>query len=94
MFVNLGVVEDLTEIRASTQSTRGTFREVLTATGFGVAVLVLFMIRYADSIQRPVFPLLVEDILGGPTGVERATGRIVAVGGVAAACSAPAWPAE
>lgn len=88
VFVNLAIVEDLTAIRTSTRSDRGTFREVLSATGFAIAVLVLFMIRYADSIQRPVFPLLVENILGGPKGVERATGRIVAMGGVAAACSA------
>lgn len=66
----------------------GTFGQVFAASGFLAAVFVLFVIRFADSLARPVFPLLIEQIRGNSVGINTVTGSIMAVGGLAAACSA------
>ncbi len=61
------------------------FGEVFAATGFLVALLALFHVRFANSASGAMFPLLVRNIFGADKGVATVTGLILALSGFTAA---------
>jgi len=67
---------------------RGSFAEVFAASGFLVAVLVLFQIQFGTMARQPVFVLFIEKLYGTHEGVATFVGQLLAVSGVVAALSA------
>lgn len=63
----------------------GGFRAVFAAEGFLAAVFALFTLRFGNSITAPTFGLFIEEIYGKGSGLNRVVGRVIAVGGLAAA---------
>ncbi|OIO95158.1 MAG: MFS transporter [Armatimonadetes bacterium CG_4_10_14_3_um_filter_66_18] len=82
--VSLFAEENFTPVSRDNKDEQGSFAEVLAATGFVAALAALFVIRFANSITAPVFPLLVEQIHGA-TRLNTVTGGIISVGGFASA---------
>ena len=62
----------------------GSFRRVLTATGFLVAALVIFQIQFANMVRQPVFVLFIEELYGSGESVARFVGRLMFVAGLVA----------
>jgi MFS transporter, DHA1 family, multidrug resistance protein len=63
-------------------------RQVLAVTGFAAALVVLFQVRFANSVFRPVFALFLEDLHGRPDGARAWTGIVACSASVASALSA------
>ncbi len=85
LVVKFGVVEDFTRHPASEKHRRGSFRQVITATGFLVAALVIFQIQFANMVRQPVFVLFIEQLYGSGESVARFVGRLMFVAGLVAA---------
>jgi DHA1 family multidrug resistance protein-like MFS transporter len=88
VLVKYATEEKRPEGTASSRAEPGTFRQVFAAAGFLSAVFVLVMLRFANSVARPIFPLLVRRIYGSLEGVNTVTGSIFTVGAIAAAVTA------
>ena len=86
--VRLFVHEEFTPPRSADRAERGTFGQVLAASGFLAAVFALLAVRFAGAASRPVFPFFVEQVRGSSEGLKAVTGRIYAMAGIAAALSA------
>jgi len=82
------VQEDFTPRARTDESRLASTREIFAAAGFIAALLVLFQMRFANSIFRPVFALFVEELHGQEAGARAWTGCIRGLGGFAAAISA------
>ncbi|NLF18909.1 MAG: multidrug efflux MFS transporter [Lentisphaerae bacterium] len=67
----------------------GMLRLLLSA-GFVTAVVVLVAVRLSNSIAGPIFPLLVQDILGpaGEALKDRTTGMVIGIASLSGACGA------
>jgi DHA1 family multidrug resistance protein-like MFS transporter len=74
--------------REKGETRRAGFAAVVGAAGFLAAVVALFAVRFGHSVAAPVFPLFVEAVQGSSEGIYAVTGRIIALGGLAAAIAA------
>jgi MFS transporter, DHA1 family, multidrug resistance protein len=75
--------------RATRPEEAGTLLQVLTLTGFGTMIILLFMVQFAGSFIGPILPLYIEKLSHLPEGrAAELTGRIFGLGGVAAAIAA------
>jgi DHA1 family multidrug resistance protein-like MFS transporter len=88
LLVRFGVQEQVGSQPVVRERKRGSFAEVIGATGFIVATFALFQIQFANTAVSPVFVLFVEKLNGTPLGVATITGGIMSVAGIAAAFSA------
>lgn len=70
-------------------ASQGLMRLLLSA-GFVTAIVVLVAVRLSNSIAGPIFPLLVQDILGpaGEALKDRTTGMVIGIASLSGACGA------
>lgn len=68
----------------SRKGERGTIRQVFAAAGFMAAAMVFVMIRFANTVQAPVFSLFVEELRGTREGLNTITGSIFFTAGLSA----------
>jgi DHA1 family multidrug resistance protein-like MFS transporter len=64
------------------------FRALFLLPGFMLGVLVLFSVRFSNSISNPSFPLIVTELLGSPENLNSITGSIIGTAAIAAAVAA------
>jgi len=64
------------------------FREILAISGFMMAVMVIFGVRFSESMINPAFPLVVKEILPDSRNINSITGSFVAVAALSGAFSA------
>jgi DHA1 family multidrug resistance protein-like MFS transporter len=86
--VKFGVKENFRRHTSRGKGHPGSFAEVFAATGFLVAVLVLFQIQFGTMARQPVFVLFIEQLYGTHEGVATFVGQLLAVTGLVAALSA------
>ncbi len=65
-----------------------TFRDLLKNNAFMFAIMILTVVRFANTIINPSFPLVIKDILTNPARLNSATGIVMACAGLAGAISA------
>jgi DHA1 family multidrug resistance protein-like MFS transporter len=61
---------------------------LLGASGFIAALVMLFMVRFANTVFRPTFPLFLKELIGTEEGVKALTGRMNGVTALTAAFAA------
>jgi DHA1 family multidrug resistance protein-like MFS transporter len=88
LLVKFGVKEQFRRHTSREKGHQGSFAEVFAASGFLVAVLVLFQIQFGTMARQPVFVLFIEKLYGTHEGVATFVGQLLAVTGVVAALSA------
>lgn len=67
---------------------RRSFKQIMFEAGFPAAVLVLFSIRFSNSMSNPAFPLIVKELLPSTPVLNSVTGSIIFCSAVAGAISA------
>jgi DHA1 family multidrug resistance protein-like MFS transporter len=88
LLVKFGVTEHFRQHPSRGEGQRGSFAEVFAASGFLVAVLVLFQIQFGTMARQPVFVLFIEKLYGTSEGVATFVGQLLAITGLVAALSA------
>ena len=88
LLVYFGTHEHFTPPDPARDEQRGTFAEIFRTSGFLAAVMILFSVRFSNSLSSPSFPLIVEEILPGTQNLNSITGSIVAAAALAGAISA------
>ena len=86
--VQFGVGESFVAVPASERRQRGGIVSMFVISGFLAALLVRFLVSFANTVTGPVFVLFVEKLHGQPEGARTLTGLILAAAGFAAAVSA------
>ena len=87
MFVLFGTHERFARPDRTVPSDAPGFKAIFLLPGFAVSVLVMFGVRFSNSVANPSFPLIVRDFLAVPTRLNSITGSVMAVTAVAAAVS-------
>lgn len=64
------------------------FKEIFAVSGFFVAVLVMFSVRFSNSMINPAFPLIIKDILPDTVNLNSITGAVIAAAALSGALSA------
>ena len=89
LVVTFGVTENFTPPPSSQEETRrNSFRSMIASAGFVMAILVMFSIRFGNTIGNPAFPLIVQEIVEPGKKLAGLTGLIVMSAGIAAAVTA------
>ncbi|MCM8777965.1 MAG: MFS transporter [Candidatus Omnitrophica bacterium] len=88
LLVLLGAKESFTPPVSDGKNHSPGFLEILTTSGFLMAVMILFGVQFSNSMISPSFPLIVKDILPSPEKLNSITGTILAASALAGACSA------
>ncbi len=64
------------------------FRTLMAGNGFAVAVVILFAVRFSNTLVNPSFPIIIQELLTDPHRLNSIAGMIMAGGGLAGAVSA------
>ncbi|MCF7838597.1 MAG: MFS transporter [Candidatus Marinimicrobia bacterium] len=88
LLVHFAAHEDFTPPDAEERQSLPGFRALLASGGFAAAVLILFAVRYSNTLINPSFPLVVRDLLVSPERLNSITGGIMAAAGLAGAVTA------
>jgi len=88
LLVNRFVRENFTPAPSSNEGRLTSLRGIFAAGGFVAALVVLFQIRFANSVIQPVFALFVKELHGRAEGVRAWTGCIAGFASMASAVSA------
>ncbi len=88
LLVLFGIRESFQRADSGDSPVRSGFRHILLLPGFLVSVVVLFSVRFCNSIANPSFPLIVEEIVGASRNLNSITGSVVGASALAAAISA------
>jgi len=64
------------------------FRALISGRGFAVAVLILFAVRFSNTLVNPSFPLIIQDFLTTTQRLNSITGAIMAIAGLTGAVAA------
>jgi MFS family permease len=88
VLVYFGTRENFKPPNPSTPSGNNSFRSIILLPGFLISVLVMFGVRFSNSMANPSFPLIVKDFGISPMHLNSMTGAIMAASAVAAAFAA------
>ncbi len=88
LLVYFGVYENFTPATEEDRENGSGFKQIFMLKGFFVAVLVMFGVRYSNSIINPSFPLIVQEILPDAKNLNSITGSVKASAALAGAVSA------
>lgn len=89
LIVYFGAHEEFSPPDAEQRVPRG-FNPLKAGVGFGIAVLILFSVRFSNTLVSPSFPLIIQDLATLPHRLNATTGGIIAAAGAAGAASAAA----
>jgi DHA1 family multidrug resistance protein-like MFS transporter len=89
VLVHFGAREELNPVDSATDAVPAPgFRGILATSGFLVATLVLFSVRFSNTMANPSFPLVVRDILPASDNLNSVTGSAFAVAALGGAVAA------
>ena len=88
LLVLYGTKENFDPAKVSRKEKGANIRKIFLTSGFPVAVLVLFSIRFSNTLAGPSFPLIIEEIVGNSARLNSITGGIVFGAAVSGAVTA------
>ena len=88
LLVYLGIRENFTPTHASVSADSPGFMNIFLLSGFLISVVVMFSVRFSNSMASPSFPLIMKDIIGTTKNLNSITGAVIASAAVAGAISA------
>ena len=88
LLILFGAREQFTPPDRKAGEGRPGYRAIVMMPGFLIGVLVLFGVRFSNSISNPSFPLIVGDILDSARNLNSITGAIISVAAISAAAAA------
>jgi len=88
LLVLLGARERFVRPDPREQPSSAPWREIFRARGLMMLLAVFFLMNLSSSLVAPIFPLFVEEIVGGTERAASETGLLLAITGVAAAFAA------
>lgn len=88
LLVYFGAREDFSPEDEDQRASCPGFRQIFMLKGFFVAVLLIFGVRFSNTIVNPSFPLIVRDIIPSSPNLNSITGSVMAAAAVAGAVSA------
>ena len=88
ILVLLGARERFVRPDPREQASSAPWRQILRARGLMMLLAVFFLMNLSSSLVAPIFPLFVEEIVGGAERAATETGLLLAITGIAAAFAA------
>lgn len=88
--VYVGANESFVPPDPAAESDSPSLATLVKASGFAFAVLILFAVRFSNTMINPSFPIVIQEMLASPERLNSITGLIMAGGGIAGACAAAA----
>ena len=88
LLVYFGTREDFSSPAAGKEGKTSGFLSIFMLKGFFLAVLVMFAVRFNNTMINPSFPLIVRDILPSAEKINSITGSVMASAALAGAFSA------
>ncbi len=86
LLIHFGAYEDFSPPDANGKSPG--FGTLMSGSGFAVAVLILFTVRFSNTLVNPSFPIVIQEMLISPHLLNSIAGTIMAGAGLAGAVSA------
>lgn len=86
LLVHFGAHEHFTP--PDTEQAPPSFRTLMAGSGFAIAVLILFSVRFSNTMVTPSFPIIIQEMVTSPRLLNSITGMIMAGGGCAGAVAA------
>lgn len=75
ILVLLFAKENMSNIKENNENV--SFKDILKTKGFWIAIIIMFAVRFSNTILNPSFPLVIKEILKSPERLNTITGFIV-----------------
>ncbi|MCM8803633.1 MAG: MFS transporter [Candidatus Omnitrophica bacterium] len=86
LLVLLFAKENMSNVKENNENV--SFRDILKIKGFWIAIMIMFAVRFSNTILSPSFPLVIKEILHSPERLNTITGLIIGVAAVIEGVSA------
>ncbi|MCM8818614.1 MAG: MFS transporter [Candidatus Omnitrophica bacterium] len=74
--------ENISKINNNKKEEGFSFKEILKIKGFWIAIIIMFAVRFSNTIINPSFPLVVKEIVQNPERLNTITGGIIGIAAI------------